>query len=238
MPEEMQRINPTSLDAYNYEGPGIGAGAEPIVWMGLNMGVSLENSHNVLEIGFGEGKLLQKASTITAGKVVGLEIAKACFALHLEEKPNIEIRGMDVSHDVIPYPDDFFDLAFCTETIEHLANPYFCIAEIKRVLRPDRYFILSFPMPEDNFGTGGGQHWHVYPGFLTKGSFELFMRSMYFRKLAYKQNGSSAWYGYQNIKNDPRMVDLFHVISGNYEQETLWEWVDKVEDKLICTGKD
>jgi len=38
-----------------------------------------------------------------------------------------------------------FDVAFCLETLEHLTNPYHCLAEIKKLVKPDGDIIISIP---------------------------------------------------------------------------------------------
>jgi SAM-dependent methyltransferase len=136
-----------------------------------------------------------------------------------------QLVHMDVSHEPLPFVDDSFNVVFCTETIEHVANPYFAVAEIKRVLEHDGLFVLAFPMPEDNLGYGGGQHGHVYPGFLLRESFERFMMQLYFRAPCRQANGSSAWYAYRNAKQGGKMVDIFSVIAGNYTEEELYGWL-------------
>lgn len=42
----------------------------------------------------------------------------------------------------IPFPDKYFDVVFCTNTLDHVANPRKTIKEIHRVLKEDGYFIL------------------------------------------------------------------------------------------------
>ena len=44
-----------------------------------------------------------------------------------------------------PFAEDEFDLAWCTEVIEHLLDPAFTIAELKRVLKPGGLLIMTTP---------------------------------------------------------------------------------------------
>lgn len=60
-----------------------------------------------------------------------------------------------ITHDVeqgLPYADQSFDLIWCTEVLEHLRNPEFLFAEIKRVMRPGGTAILTTP----------NSHWWFY----------------------------------------------------------------------------
>jgi SAM-dependent methyltransferase len=45
----------------------------------------------------------------------------------------------------LPFKDEMFELAFCTQTLGYVDNPSWVVAEIHRVLRPGATFILSVP---------------------------------------------------------------------------------------------
>ena len=127
-------------------------------------------------------------------------------------------------------PDDVIDWAYCLETPEHLANPYFAFAEVKRVLKHGGKFVLAFPRPESNLGYGGGKHPQVYPGFLQKDSFERFMMQLYFKKIQRDVHGDSAWYLYENIKEGEDFFDTFFMIKGNYTEDKLYGCLEKKND--------
>ena len=44
----------------------------------------------------------------------------------------------------LPYPDQSFDLALCTVSVQYLLHPAEVFAEVRRVLRPGGTFIVSF----------------------------------------------------------------------------------------------
>jgi 2-polyprenyl-3-methyl-5-hydroxy-6-metoxy-1,4-benzoquinol methylase len=65
-----------------------------------------------------------------------------------------------------------FDIAFCLETLEHLTNPYNCIAEIKKLVKPNGIIYIS--IPHENV-------WHnaIYPGLLwPEQNWEQFLGQM------------------------------------------------------------
>jgi len=205
--------------------------------------------HRILDVGFGMGGVIVQAAAVGCAHIAGVDIAEASIhtvldkldlvprdeegypslaeSLHyvMPSGSKISLALLDVSHDCLPFDDNSFDIAFCTETIEHLSNPFFAVSEIKRVLVPDGLFILAFPQPARNLGYDGGQHAHCYPGFLLKDSFMRFMRQLYFRACIYRENGASDWSAWRNYKG-PGQVDVFHMISGNYTEKQLYECLD------------
>jgi len=219
------------MQAYSTEGEGIGADAGAIEVMEKNTLHRLQVDSRVLEIGFGAGYcILECLRRCPMGKVCGIDAAQMSLDGTLERvrvaqanendtltaSPSLYL--LDVSHHFVSWQESSFDFAFCTETIEHVANPFYMVSNVKRVLRAGGVFVLAFPSPLDNLGYGSGKHAHIYPFFLVPESFERFMMQLYF-KLDFKmQNGSSMWYVYRNYKG-PEMVDVFKMISGNYEGE-------------------
>lgn len=45
----------------------------------------------------------------------------------------------------LPFKDDFFDLIWCSEVIEHLDSPTFSISEFRRVLKPGGEIVATTP---------------------------------------------------------------------------------------------
>lgn len=65
-----------------------------------------------------------------------------------------------------------FDIAFCLETLEHLSDPYHCLVQIKKLVKPNGTIILSIPTETV---------WHntVYPGLLwPRQNWEQFLGQM------------------------------------------------------------
>lgn len=70
------------------------------------------------------------------------------------------------------FPYYLFDAGFCLETLEHLTNPYNCLAEIKKIVKENGDIYISIPC--ENV-------WHnaIYPGLLwPKENFEQFLGQM------------------------------------------------------------
>ena len=240
------------------EGPGTGAGGEALDRLREYADIDVPKRSACFEIGFGRGDLIKRLITERNCSAIAVDCSIASWQslvtwaytqpveqIHdvcayipsmkeWEENANnimLYAAHADVSHmwiDNHTAVHDVCDFAFCTEAIEHLANPYYAVALAKRLLKHGGVFMLSFPMPEDNLGYGGGEHAHVYPGFLTKDSFERFMRQLYFKQTMRRENGSSAWYVFKNYKGEG-VHDVFSVISGNFTEEQLYGVLDRWE---------
>lgn len=61
------------------------------------------------------------------------------------KEPGVTVHEIDFDWQRFPFPDKSFDYATRLEVIEHLRDPWFCIAEISRTLRPGGYFVLTTP---------------------------------------------------------------------------------------------
>ena len=72
---------------------------------------------------------------------------------------------------------DFFDTSLCFETMEHLANPYNCLLQIKKSLKKDHILYLSIPHERTLHNT-------IYPGLLYPvENFVVFLKQLAFEVL-------------------------------------------------------
>lgn len=239
------RVNATASFNYMTEGPGVGAGAGALEWLEANTTFRVSKDSSVLEVGFGAGEFLM-ACAKRGADAYGVDICRACAdhakveheAMYRTEYFAAQKKGqikstevpftfdiLDVSHDQIESGDNSRNIVVCTETIEHVANPLFMLADVKRILIHGGLLVLAFPMPESNEGTGPGKHMHVLPGLLYRPHFEKFMRQMYFKQIARTENGDSAWYAFLNYKGEG-VIDPFAVCSGNYDEQQLYGMLD------------
>ncbi|MEA2946817.1 MAG: hypothetical protein QOI40_2147 [Alphaproteobacteria bacterium] len=109
----------------------------------------------VLDVGCGDGQLLEHLKTTKAAKGRGLELSQqnvnACVARGLSV-----IQG-DADTDLVEYPSQVFDFVILSQTIQATRNPR---AVLGHLLRIGRHVIVSLP----NFG-----HWRVRLSLLVRG---------------------------------------------------------------------
>jgi ubiquinone/menaquinone biosynthesis C-methylase UbiE len=108
-------------------------------------GIKVEN---YLDIGCGEGTVTALiANAVKAKRVVGVDPSGnflQTFADNVKAE-YLENLKLDLDRDALPFPDNSFDLVSMIEIIEHLLNPDNMLGEVRRVLKPDGYFLVSMP---------------------------------------------------------------------------------------------
>src|SRR5207249_11659835 len=89
----------------------------------------------ILEVGCGEGAILQRLSELQFGtKYTGLEISPSAVQRVLEKSlPNVEIHLFG-GYELL-FPDKRFDLAILSHVLEHVEYPRKLISEAARVAR-------------------------------------------------------------------------------------------------------
>ncbi len=115
----------------------------------------------ILEIGCGEGTLLARLKSL-GNQVAGVDVSASGHAQTTAQ--GIPCHLLDVSTQPLPFPDRSFGWVICLETIEHLANPHHCLAEIGRVLQDGGTLLISIP----NARIG---HPYCYPGLFERRPF-------------------------------------------------------------------
>jgi len=103
--------------------------------------IKLTGEINVLDLGCGRGES-QKNFTELSSKVhwVGLNI---------ESSPEVNSR-MEISDDFqsfdrinVPFPDNYFNIVYSKQVLEHVRYPRELLSEVRRVVKSNGYFIGS-----------------------------------------------------------------------------------------------
>jgi 2-polyprenyl-3-methyl-5-hydroxy-6-metoxy-1,4-benzoquinol methylase len=102
-------------------------------------------SCKLLEIGAGTGATLLAAKKMgIAHEVVGIELMEV--ENHTQNSSEIDrfifgdIQSLDLEFD-----DEYFDVIFCADVLEHLVDPWQVIQKLSRYLKPGGLFISSIP---------------------------------------------------------------------------------------------
>jgi methionine biosynthesis protein MetW len=142
----------------------------------------VEPRARVIDVGCGDGALLQLLAATKRVDGRGMEMERdrvnACVAQGLSV-----VQG-DADRDLADYPDNAFDYAILSLTIQATRNPRLVLTELLRVARRA---IVSFP----NFG-----HWQVRGKLLVTG------------RMPVTENLPDAWYMSPNAHLCARCVTL------------------------------
>jgi methionine biosynthesis protein MetW len=104
---------------------------------------TFDRNQRVLEVGCGNGRLLEKIVGL-GFDAIGIDISSEAVA-RCQEK-GLKAERIDVSQG-IPY-DEQFEICVSVEVIEHVFDPYHFLAQINGSLKPGAVAILTTP----NFG--------------------------------------------------------------------------------------
>ena len=95
----------------------------------------------VLDVATGPGTVAREAAKLvgTSGKVIGVDISAAMLNVGrswppLSDAGAIEYVEAPATH--MPVPDAAFDVAYCQQGLQHMADPNLALQEIKRALKP------------------------------------------------------------------------------------------------------
>lgn len=134
-------------------------------------------------------------------------------------KPN-QLRGNQVYAELdyvcdiceIPVPNESFDVALCTEVLEHVPNPIQAVKEIGRILKPGGELILTAPL-------GSGLHqepYHFYGGY-TPHWYRKFLDEAGFGEIEISPNrGSYSHYGQECLR--------FLLMMSPWKSRFNWVW--------------
>jgi methionine biosynthesis protein MetW len=109
----------------------------------------------VLDVGCGDGALLKLLAETKGVDGRGVELSRE--NVNLCVKSGLSVIQGDADRDLADYPDQAFDYAVLSLTIQATRNPKTVLANLLRI---GRHAIVSFP----NFG-----HWRVRAQLLLKG---------------------------------------------------------------------
>lgn len=97
----------------------------------------------VLEIGCACGATLLKIKDgYSEAKLYGIELNEKAA---LSAKLFAEVIAADVETTVLPYPEEYFDYIILADVLEHLANPWRALENIKAYLKPGGQILASIP---------------------------------------------------------------------------------------------
>jgi len=123
----------------------------------------LQAGARVLDVGCGQGgtlELFKAAGMQATGIALGEDVA-VC------RQRGLDVVEMDLAF--LDFPDSTFDLVWCRHALEHSIFPYFVLAELRRILKPDGLLYVEVPSPNtaceheanpNHYSVLGKRMWH------------------------------------------------------------------------------
>lgn len=94
--------------------------------------------------------------------------------------------------ELIPFQDNYFDIIFCSNALDHVTSPSMTIGEIRRVLKTGGYFVLTVEIFEEKVKRDS-----KHPHSLTKRDIYLLFENKF--KIIFEKE--SPWIGLRNYVN-------------------------------------
>jgi len=110
--------------------------------------LELAPQDSVIDIGCGLGYFTNLIAQTAS--CIGVDIDQSCIS-HCQK----HLKGTYLLSDVrsLPFSDEVFDKAICTEVLEHFEDPGEVLRETRRILRPRGTLIASVPCSAGVFGS-------------------------------------------------------------------------------------
>lgn len=159
------------------------------------------SGQRILEIGVGgEGGMLYPLKS--KNEVEGVDVSDS--AIINCRNFGLEVKKHNLDKDILPFPDEYFDVIFAFEVFEHFSNPQFALEEIKRVLKSEGLFILSIPTPLT-------YHWPrlFYPSLFELDNFKEFLMINGFEPNLSNLNFFPILHTKKNIQNEKKFWSWF-----------------------------
>jgi SAM-dependent methyltransferase len=118
----------------------------------INAICNIEDNTKVLDVGCGISTVLH----FIDGEKYGIDPLANKYK-QLYSYP----EGMDILNgygEAIPFPNDYFDIVFCSSALDHMIDPQKTINETRRVLKPGGYLVLSVEVFNENVKSDHSVH--------------------------------------------------------------------------------
>ena len=97
----------------------------------------------VVDIGCGDGQWSMEISRYKPSKIVGVDYNELRLQRYQQHVPGAEARFGSCLE--MPLPDNFADVALFHQVLEHIPEVSQALAEVRRILKPDGWLIMSVP---------------------------------------------------------------------------------------------
>jgi len=153
-----QLRKPSGLIGRLFVGKSLNKSNGPLEDMGLEL-MDLKPGYHVLEIGFGNGRLISKmAPRLHEGTITGIDISDVMIEQARKRNQDFiqsgKVKLLKASVEDIPAEDEYFDRIFTANTIYFWPDPGSDIGEVFRTLKTGGCFYCGMRVREDMLRLG------------------------------------------------------------------------------------
>jgi ubiquinone/menaquinone biosynthesis C-methylase UbiE len=161
--------------------------------------VDMKENQNYLEVGCGNGNVCRYVAKKYPWNVTGVDVDPEQIKLAQESSHDIKnIRFLTADATDLPFPDKDFDVVLSFGVTHHISNWLDALNEIRRVLKPQGYFIYFDLVYPGLLAKLGRSFKHSY-GITTMPELNAFIETNDFTRVHTSVKNSLIWYNYEAV---------------------------------------
>ncbi len=165
----------------------------------LLMFVDVKENQKYLEVGCGTGSVARHVAGKYLWDVTAVDVDPEQIKQAQENSRDLKnIRFLAADAMKLPFPDKDFDIVLSFGTTHHISNWLAALGEIRRVLKPDGYFVYYDLVYSGFFAKMGRSFKHSY-GIVTMPELDTFMETNNLSEVHATKRNSVIWYDYEVV---------------------------------------
>jgi len=161
--------------------------------------VDMKEKQNYLEVGCGNGGVCKRVAEKYPWSVTGVDIDPEQIQLAQAGSKTLQnIRFMEADATELPFPDREFDIVLSFGTTHHIPDWLGALSEMRRVLKPEGYFIYYDLVYAGLTARLGRSLTHNY-GIITMPEINSFVHMNKYSEIHTSKRNSLIWYDYEAV---------------------------------------
>ena len=154
---------------------------------------------NYLEVGCGNGSVCKYLAENYPWKVTGVDVDPIQIQLAKERSKHLEnVRFLEADATKLSFGDNEFDVVLSFGTTHHIPDWSRALTEMRRVLKPEGYFIYYDLIYPKLLARLGRSFKHSY-GIVTMPELASFIQSSGYSEIHTSKRNSLIWYDYEAV---------------------------------------
>ncbi len=161
--------------------------------------VDIKENQNYLEVGCGSGGVCKYIAEKYPWNVTGVDVDPAQVQTACESCRTLQnVRFVEADATKLPFPDKEFDIVLSFGTTHHIPDWLGALSEIRRVLRPEGYFIY-FDLVYKDLAARLGRSISRNYGIITMPEINSFIRENNYSEIHSLKRNSLIWSEYEAV---------------------------------------